>query len=334
MYRNSNACFSTGRSCSLSSARKLCSRNVPVSIFCKRACVAPPIWPWPGWYCAPDKDLRFNFLEAIVAREQLVASIAADHAISLIFENNRHSRAHLRCRHHCQLLSRPRRANGSLSYNMVAPSKPIPRSGFILPPLLADSLSSFGTSSAFERIILRAAGAPAKSMWNDIRYAFRTLLRERGFASMAVLSLAVGIGANTAIFSVVNGVLLRPLPYRDPGRLFTIREAIPKLAHLYPSLPVNFSHYYEWRKRCSALESMAIMETSAPNLTGVGEPELLNGALVSASVFRVLGSARNWAAVSWTRKIPRVTIKWRLFPMRSGSGGSAPTPRLSAGRSR
>jgi putative ABC transport system permease protein len=126
-------------------------------------------------------------------------------------------------------------------------------------------------------------------MWNDIRYAFRTLLRERGFASMAVLSLAVGIGANTAIFSVVNGVLLRPLPYRDPGRLFTIREAIPKLAHLYPRLPVNFSHYYEWRKRCSALESIAIMETSAPNLTGVGEPELLNGALVSASVFRVLG---------------------------------------------
>jgi putative ABC transport system permease protein len=126
-------------------------------------------------------------------------------------------------------------------------------------------------------------------MWNDIRYAFRTLLRERGFASMAVLSLAVGIGANTAIFSVVNSVLLRALPYRDPERLYTIREVVPKLAHLYPSLPVNFSHYYEWRARWSALESIAIMESSAPNLTGVGEPELLNGALVSASVFRVLG---------------------------------------------
>src|ERR1700691_2742806 len=125
-------------------------------------------------------------------------------------------------------------------------------------------------------------------MWNDIRYAFRTLLRERGFASMAVLSLAVGIGANTAIFSVVNGVLLRPLPYRDPERLFIIREVVPKLAHLYPSLPVNFSHYYEWRQRSTALESIAIMETSAPTLTGAGEPELLNGALVSASVFRVL----------------------------------------------
>jgi len=126
-------------------------------------------------------------------------------------------------------------------------------------------------------------------MWNDIRYAFRTLLRERGFASMAVLSLAVGIGANTAIFSVVNGVLLRPLPYRDPGRLYAIREVVPKLAHLYPTLPVNFSHYYEWRKRCSALASIALLGSSAPNLTGAGEPELLNGALVSASVFRVLG---------------------------------------------
>ena len=124
---------------------------------------------------------------------------------------------------------------------------------------------------------------------DDLRYAIRTLLRERGFASMAVLSLAVGIGANTAIFSVVNGVLLRPLPYLDPGRLYTIREVVPKLAHLYPSLPVNFSHYYEWRQRCSALESIAIMQGSAPNLTGVGEPELLDGALVSASVFRVLG---------------------------------------------
>jgi putative ABC transport system permease protein len=127
------------------------------------------------------------------------------------------------------------------------------------------------------------------TIWNDLRYNFRTLLRERGFATMAVLSLAVGIGANTAIFSVVNGVLLRPLPYRDPGQLFTIREVVPKLAHLYPSLPVNFSHYYEWRQRCTAFESIAIMLFSAPNLTGAGEPELLEGARVSASVFRVLG---------------------------------------------
>src|SRR5580658_1105475 len=126
-------------------------------------------------------------------------------------------------------------------------------------------------------------------MWNDIRYAFRTLLRERGFASMAVLSLAVGIGANTAIFSVVNGVLLRPLPYRDPERLVAIREVIPKLTNLYPSLPVNFAHYYEWRKRWSAVESVALARSSSPHLTGVGEPEMLDGVRASASVFSVLG---------------------------------------------
>jgi putative ABC transport system permease protein len=105
---------------------------------------------------------------------------------------------------------------------------------------------------------------------------------------MAVLSLAVGIGANTAIFSVVNGVLLRPLPYRDPERLYTIREVVPKLTHLYPTLPVNFSHYYAWSKHWSAVESIALIEPSGPNLTGVGEPEMLNGARVSASIFRML----------------------------------------------
>ena len=126
-------------------------------------------------------------------------------------------------------------------------------------------------------------------MRNDIRYALRTLLRERGFAATIVLSLAVGIGANTAIFSVVNGVLLRPLPYRDPERLFTIREVVPKLAHLYPTLPVNLSHYMEWRKRCSALESIALIESSAMNLTGAGEPERLASARVSANTFHVLG---------------------------------------------
>ena len=108
------------------------------------------------------------------------------------------------------------------------------------------------------------------------------------FSATAVLSLAVGIGANTAIFSLVNGVLLRPLPYPEAARLVTIREVIPKLAHLYPTLPVNLNHYVYWRKHATAMESIALLRPTSLNLTGLGEPELLNGARVSANTFRAL----------------------------------------------
>jgi predicted permease len=126
-------------------------------------------------------------------------------------------------------------------------------------------------------------------MWNDIRYALKTLARERGYATAAILSLAVGIGANTAIFSVVNGVLLRPLPYGDPERLFSIREMVPAFAHLYPSLPANLNHYFEWRNRCSAIESAAIMRQSSVDLTGAGDPVQLDSARISANTLQVLG---------------------------------------------
>ncbi|MFN7993641.1 MAG: ABC transporter permease [Bryobacteraceae bacterium] len=126
-------------------------------------------------------------------------------------------------------------------------------------------------------------------MWNDVRGALRSLRRERAFAFLVVLSLALGIGANTAIFSVVNGILLRPLPYRDPDQLVSIREVVPKLTHLYPSLPVNFNHYREWRKHSTGFESLAIVHPTGLNFTGEGDPELLMGARVSANTFHVLG---------------------------------------------
>jgi predicted permease len=123
----------------------------------------------------------------------------------------------------------------------------------------------------------------------DLRFAARVLLREPGFTTIAILMLALGIGANTAIFSVVDGVLLKPLAYRDPGRLVSIREVVPEITHLYPSIPVNARHFVEWRKQCASFEGMSAIIQATLNLTGRGEPERLEAASVSPNLFRVLG---------------------------------------------
>ncbi len=123
----------------------------------------------------------------------------------------------------------------------------------------------------------------------DLRLAARTLLREPGFTIIAVIMLGLGLGATTAVFSLLNGVLLTPLPYREPERLVTVREVMPQIAHLYPSVPVNARHFVEWRKECRSIEAMAVFEPATVNLTGSGEPERLDAARVSPNMFRVLG---------------------------------------------
>ena len=128
-----------------------------------------------------------------------------------------------------------------------------------------------------------------ESLWNDLRYSLRTLARDRGFAIVALLTLALGIGANTAIFSIVNSVILRPLAYHQPDRLVSIHEVIPKVSNLYPELPINPVHFVEWRKRCTSFEQLAELGTYEPNLTGMGQPEQLGGARVSADFFSMLG---------------------------------------------
>ena len=123
----------------------------------------------------------------------------------------------------------------------------------------------------------------------DLRHAVRSLLREPGFTVPAILMLGLGLGATSAVFSLVNGILLKPLPYAQPDRLVSIREVIPSIAQVYPSLPVNARHFVEWRKSCPTLESMSVFQPGTLNLTGWGEPERLDAALVSANLFRVLG---------------------------------------------
>ena len=115
------------------------------------------------------------------------------------------------------------------------------------------------------------------------------MLRDRVFALMIVLSLAVGIGGNTAIFSLVNGVLLQPPDFPHPERLVALTQWAPKLLKSYPALPVNIGIYAEWRKQISSFEGIGIAQASVFNLTGSGQPEQVRGAIVSSTIFPVLG---------------------------------------------
>jgi len=121
-----------------------------------------------------------------------------------------------------------------------------------------------------------------------MKYALRTLWKDRGFAAMAVLSLAIGIGANTAIFSLVNGVLLRPLDFPDPQRLVAISISTPVFNNGAP-LPINIAQIVEWRKRTQSFESLGGYRYTTMGLSGDGLPELVPGAQVSANLFDVLG---------------------------------------------
>jgi putative ABC transport system permease protein len=121
-----------------------------------------------------------------------------------------------------------------------------------------------------------------------MKYALRTLWNDRGFAAMAVLSLVVGIGANTAIFSLVSGVLLRPLDFPEPTRLVAIANSTP-LFNNGQALPINLGQLVEWRKRTRSFEGIGAYRNITMSLTGEGRPELISGAQVSANFFDVLG---------------------------------------------
>src|SRR5687767_2428882 len=122
---------------------------------------------------------------------------------------------------------------------------------------------------------------------NDLRFAFRQLLKNPGFTAVAVVTLALGIGANTAVFSVVNAVLLRPLPYREPARLVMLCESKPA-AGTAQSV-VSTTAFAEWRKRCRSVEQAAAVRFDNFVLGGAGGPERLLLCQASADYFPLLG---------------------------------------------
>ena len=124
-------------------------------------------------------------------------------------------------------------------------------------------------------------------LWQDLRYGLRMLAKNPGFTIVAVIALALGIGANSAIFSVVNTILLRPLPYKNPERLVMVWEENSKQG--FPKDTPAAANYVDWRDQNHVFEAMAAMTEMSFNLTGVGDPERIDGQRVSASLFPLLG---------------------------------------------
>src|ERR1700722_4346219 len=119
----------------------------------------------------------------------------------------------------------------------------------------------------------------------DVHYGLRTLQKNAGFTAIAVLTLALGIGANTALFSVVNGVLLTPLPYKNPEQLVWLAESKPNFATGSISLP----NFRDWQRGNRSFSSMAVTRGFAYSLTGLGEAEQIRAMLITCDLFSMLG---------------------------------------------
>jgi len=127
-----------------------------------------------------------------------------------------------------------------------------------------------------------------ETVWQDVRYALRLLRQSPAFTTIAVLTLALGIGANTALFSVVNGVLLNPLGYPQPGQLVAIYCKTPGFEHA----PINYPNFLDWQRATKTFSSMAIYRNEDYNLFGTGEvAERVTGYMISADFFPTLGVA-------------------------------------------
>src|SRR6266700_883640 len=146
----------------------------------------------------------------------------------------------------------------------------------------------------------------------NIRYAIRQLCNNPGFTAIAVITLALGIGANSALFSVVNGVLLSRLPYPEPERLVTLSESKPNFE--YGS--ISYPDFRDWQKGNRAFSAMAIYRSTAFSLTGSGEPVQVSGEFVSSDLFSILGVK---------------PLVGRLFAPGEDEVGAAPIALISAG---
>ncbi len=160
-----------------------------------------------------------------------------------------------------------------------------------------------------------------ETFWADVRYGLRMLRRSPGFAIVAVLTLALGIGANTAIFSVVNAVLLRPLPYKDAARLVIVRESTRHQS----AVSVSYPDFLDWRRQSRSFSEMVAIHNLNFNLSGVTQPESIAAYEVSPDFLSLLGVrpilGRNFLASEEHEGTPPVVLLSYQF-WQSHFGGS------------
>src|SRR5580692_10290290 len=124
-----------------------------------------------------------------------------------------------------------------------------------------------------------------RSLFHDLQYAGRQMMKSPGFAVVAILTLALGIGANTTIFSVVNGVLLNPLPYPEANRLVILFHHKPTFVRG----SISYLNFLDWQRDNRSFDAMAAYRGTDGSITGVGQPENVRAQRVSANFFPILG---------------------------------------------
>ena len=150
------------------------------------------------------------------------------------------------------------------------------------------------------------------TLLQDLRYGVRMLVKSPGFTAIAILTLALGIGANTALFSVVNGVLLNPLPYPQPNRLVALYSRVAN----FQESSISYPNFLDWQRDNRSFASLAAYRSDNFNLTGAGVPERVRAEMVSANFFDVLGVK---------------PVLGRDFTAQDDHGGAAPVALLSEG---
>jgi putative ABC transport system permease protein len=163
---------------------------------------------------------------------------------------------------------------------------------------------------------------------SDLRFAWRSLRRQKLGSALVVGMLALGIGANVAVFSLINGLFLRPFPFPEPERLVYINEAAPRWN--LQATGVNYTDFAQWQKDQKLFEALALYDTTTINLAAEEGADRIRGASVTADFPRVVGSNRCSGGRSRLKRIARTAPISSLLVTRSGRSALAAAPTFSA----